>query len=99
MKYADNLPLVHDEDTFAYIIEIETGHVVDEAGNFETAENYIQDLGHVAIAVKDWLWRDGTVRATQAQVQAAFDRERALAEDCFGLPVVLTHINGEPVYA
>ena len=88
LKYADNIPLVHDDETFAYIIEIETGHVVDTAWNFDSAITYIQDLGHVAIAVRDWNWMDGTVRATQAEVQEAFDHERRLQEDCFGLAAV-----------
>jgi hypothetical protein len=87
-QYADSIPLVHDEDTFAYIIDVESGEVVDEAYNFDTAINYIQDLGHVAVAVKDWFWFDGTVRATQAEVQAAFDHERRLQEDCFSLQAV-----------
>lgn len=88
LKYADNLPLVHDEGVFAYIIEIETGHVVDEAYNFDSAINYIQDHRHVAVAITDWNWMDGTTRATQAEVQEAFDHERKLQEDCFSLPAV-----------
>lgn len=83
-RYAGELPLALDEGDFAHIIEIASGAYVDTAGNYETAENYIQDGEHVAIALTDWLWSDGTVRATRAEVQAAFDRERLLQEDCFG---------------
>ena len=82
------IPLVHDEGTFAYIIDVATGEVFDEAGNYETAENYIQSLDYIAVAVTDWLWSDGTIRATRAEVQEAFDRERRLQEDCFSLPPV-----------
>jgi hypothetical protein len=85
LKYAGNLPLVHNEGVFAYIIETETGEVVDEAYNFDSAINYIQDLHHIAIAIGDWNWMDGTLRATQAEVQEAFNNERRLQEDCFGL--------------
>ncbi len=89
MKYADNLPLVPEhEDAFAYIVDIETGEHVDTAYNFDTAINFIQNGPFVAVAIKDWLWRDGGLRAPLNEVQDAFDHERRLMEDCFGLEAV-----------
>ena len=86
-QYADNLPLVPEEEVFAHIIDIETGGHYDDAYNFETAINDIQSGGLVAVAVRDWLWFDGTVRATPEEVLAVFDRERRLFEDCFNAEV------------
>jgi len=90
-QYADSLPLVPEhDDEFAHIVNIATGEHVDTAYNFDTAINYIQDGEHVAVALRDWTWlHDGTLRATQAEVQAAFDRERRLFEDCFGVQAVV----------
>lgn len=100
-QYAANLPLVPEcETSIAYILDVTTGELVDEAGNFETAINYIQDTGHIAVAIKDevhWCLGNpecyycetyGPVIRTQAALQAAFDHERRLQEDCFGLAEV-----------
>lgn len=101
-----DLPLIpQSENTVAFIIDIETGEVVDEAYNYETAINYIGDLTHIAIAVQDevhWCrtWpleaREtcsycetyGPVIRTREALQAAFDHERAVQADCFGLPLI-----------
>jgi len=92
-----DIPLVHDEGTIAYIIEIATGAIVDSTSTIDTAINYIQDLEHVAVAVADeehwcndqhhclYCAMYGHVVRTQAQLQAAFDHERTIQEDCFGL--------------
>lgn len=105
-QYAANLPLVPEsEHSIAYILDVTTGELVDEAGNFETAINYVQDGQHIAVAIKDelhWCITGGTpnedgcaycesygpVIRTQAALQASFDHERRLQEDCFGLAEV-----------
>jgi hypothetical protein len=95
-----DIPLVHDEGTIAYIIEIATGAIVDSTSTIDTALNYIQDLGHVAVAVADEIhWCGGKsdcyycetygpVVRTQEELQRAFDHEREIQEDCFGLQTV-----------
>jgi hypothetical protein len=100
-QYADSLPLVPEsEHSIAYIIDVTTGALVDEAGNFETAINYIQDGQHIACAIQaetHWCLGDpecsycstyGSIIRTQEALQASFDHERRLQEDCFGLQVV-----------
>ncbi len=95
-----DIPLVHDEGTIAYIIDVATGQIVDSTSTIDTAINYIQDLGHIAVAVADEIhWCGGNpecgycetygpVVRTQEALQAAFDYERAIQEDCFGLHAV-----------
>jgi len=78
-------PVFPDPEDFAYILDADTGEYVDTVYNFDSAISYIQDLEHVAIAARDWLWYDGTLRATKAELQEAFNDERRLQEDCFGL--------------
>lgn len=104
-QYADSLPLVPSEGTIAYIIDVATGELYDEAGNFETAISYIQTTEYIAIACADelhWCRTGGTpgeshchycesygpVVRTQEALQASFDHERRLQEDCFNLVAV-----------
>lgn len=82
-QYAANLPLVPaNANTVAYIVDVETGDLYDEAFNFETAMTYIAARGYIAIACAPDAHR--TVEA----MQAAFDQERRYQEDCFGLDAV-----------
>lgn len=98
-QYADSLPLVPSEGTIAYIIDVATGELYDEAGNFETAISYIQTTEYVAIACADevhtchqddcrYCETYGPIVRTQADLQASFDHERRLQEDCFNLVAV-----------
>lgn len=93
-RYADNLPLIPDASTVAYIIDIATGELWDEAGNYESAINYVQTGDYLAVACADerhWCSQEdclycatyGPIVHSQADMQAGFDRERALYEDCF----------------
>lgn len=79
------LPLISDEDVVAEIYNIETGAHVDSAYNLESALTYVQDCEHIAVAVADELWASGEVRYTLTQAQDAYNNERRLQEDCFGL--------------
>ena len=98
-QYADSLPLVPSEGTIAYIIDVATGELYVEAGNFETAISYIQTTEYIAIACADevhvcrqddclYCETYGPIVRTQADLQASFDHERRLQEDCFNLVAV-----------
>ena len=99
-QYADSLPLVPSEGTIAYIIDVATGELYDEAGNFETAISYIQTTEYIAVACADEVhWCGGSTECaycetygpvvrTQEALQASFDHERRLQEDCFNLAAV-----------
>lgn len=96
-QYADNLPLIPEEGVLAYIIDIHTGELFDQASNWETAVSYIQGLNYIAIACADEIhWCGGNpdcyycetygpLVRTQAQLQDMFDYERRIQEDCFNL--------------
>jgi hypothetical protein len=79
------IPLDIDGDTVAMIFDAETGQHYDDAGNLESAINYIhQGAEYVVIGVGPELWRDGDVRLTEREVQEAIEHEYALVSDCFG---------------
>lgn len=53
-QYADQIPLVPaDEHSIAYMIDVETGEVYDEAGNFETAITMINSSEYIGVAIQD----------------------------------------------
>lgn len=73
------LPIFPDDGTVAYVIDPVTGELLDEAGGWEAAQNYVLLEGMRAIAVAD----DGSYWTVDRQ-QALYDAERARFIDCWG---------------
>lgn len=72
------VPLVHDERTVAYVVDPDTGALVDEAWSVEAAQSYVLSSGMLAIAVA----ADGGYWSISRQ-QDLYDAERARFLDCW----------------
>lgn len=77
------LPIALNSESCAVIYE--DGIIIDEAFNWETAENF-SSQGYEVVAVADDTWTigDRTFGRKMEDIQAMCDNSLALYRDCFG---------------